>query len=140
MSRLCRFFVIIIVAYTAAGCTPVGSIGGGGAVDFLLVEPTPPSGYKVDEIFRPSVNLKVSVPSASGLREIPKTAVTISVSEPPNKTNGLKPISLDAAIPLKQGRYVFVVEYLAMTASCYVDVSSPEGTGTAGFIEIIWVD
>jgi len=141
MSRLCRFFVLLIAAYTVVGCTPVGSIGGSGALDFLLVEPLPAGGYKVGDTFKPSVNLQVSVPSPGGLRPVSLSQVSISLSEPPNKNGELKAISLDTAITLKEGTYVFVVDYLALTGSCYINVgTSTGGNGSNSFINIEWVD
>jgi hypothetical protein len=138
MSRICRFFVLLIAAYTVAGCTPVGSIGGSGAGDFLLAVPKSPK-YEVGNTFNPIRDLKVYVPSQGLLKEISLNLVTISVSEPPYTPNELKIIPFDTDYPLqKPVRYVFVVEYLALTASCYVDVSSAAGSEAVSGIHIIW--
>jgi hypothetical protein len=142
MSRLCRFFVIIIVAYTAAGCTPVGSIGGSGAADFLLAVPVPKGReYKVGDTFTPNGSLEVWVPyqTQSGLREIPISQVTVKISEPPHTSNKITEIPYGGSYTLRiADRYVIIVEYLGMSASCYIDVLASTERGTASFIEIVW--
>jgi len=139
MSRLCRLFVIFIAAYTAAGCAPVGSIGGSGAIDFLLVVPNPIE-YKVGETFIPgNGSLRVYVPSQGTLVPISLSQVAISVSEPPYKSSEIQRISSDSSYTLKKtGRIIVIVEYLAMTASCYIDVLSATGSGATSGIIIIW--
>jgi len=143
MSRFCGFFVLIIAAYTAAGCTPLGSIGGSGGADFLLAVLVPKDReYKVGDTFNPNGSLEVYVPyqTQSGVKEIPINQVTVKISEPPHTSNKIEEIPFGSSYTFKNAvRYVIIVEYLGLSASCYIDVSSSTDRGTVPFIEIIWL-
>ena len=138
MSRVCRFFAFLIAACIVAGCTPLGGIGGAGASDFLLAVPASLE-YELNYVFFPDRDLKVYVPSNGDLKRISLNQVTIKISKPPYTSGELKQISWDTEYKLeKKGRFIIVVEYLALTASCYIDVLSPAGSGSLGFINIEW--
>jgi len=138
MSRLWRFFAILIAAYAAAGCfSPVGSVGGSDA-DHLFVMPKRVQ-YKTGERFVPIDDLEVHA-SYQGVEEIvPLDEVTIRIAEPPYHPNNLINVPFDKGYVLdKPGSNVVVVEYGDLSNSYSIEVLAAAGNNTRPGIHIEW--
>jgi len=134
MSRLCRFFVILIAAYTVAGCSPIGSIGGSDLVDLLWVEPIRLE-YSVSDRFVPNYDLEVFASYQGVARRIPLEQVEIHIAEDPNKPNDLEAIPAGGYILKNAGKKLVVVEYRGTDTAYSIKVTSSSGTGG---IDWIW--
>jgi len=135
MSRLCRLFVILIAAYAAAGCSPIGSIGGSGATD-LLVVPNRLT-YNTGERLMPS-HLEVLASYGGSLKSVSLGLVKISIAENSYTPNDLKNVPLNTGYLLETaGIKLVVVEYLGMSASYSIEVSPPEN-GTKSGLYVEW--
>jgi hypothetical protein len=142
MGRLCRFFIILIAAYTAAGCfSPIGSIGGSEA-DLLLAKPKQLQ-YRTGDTYNPNYDLDVFA-SYEGVEElVPLDLVKIRITEPPYLPNDLREIPFDSGYVLKKiGSSVIILEYDGLSTSYSIEVLDSSGniTGSGGSpgIHIEW--
>jgi len=141
MGRLCRIFVIFIVAYTAAGCfSPVGSIDGPETVDLLWVEPKCVE-FKLGDTFIPSRDMAVFALYGGVVRSISLSLVEIGIADAAISEN-LKPVRYDTGCPLdKLGKKIIVVRYGGLSTSYYIEVLDSVGNETTtGIITIIWAE
>jgi len=137
MSRLCRFFVILIAAYTAAGCSAVGSIDGSDT-DLLWVVPTRLT-FKSGESFVPSKELRVYVSYQGVAKQVTLSSlVEISIAEDPNLPNDLKnvPLSSNGYMLEKTGIKIIVVKYSGLNTSYTIEVSAFTDSGSG--ITVKW--
>jgi len=139
MSRLCRFFVILIAAYTAAGCfAPIGSIGGSDA-DLLLAMPKRLK-YKEGERFIPKNDLDVHALYQGVEEPVPIDLVKVSITEPPYNPNKLEDVPFDKGYLLeKLGSHVVVLEYEGLSTSYSFEVGTVSDGASPG-INIEWVE
>jgi len=142
MGRLCRYFVILIAAYTAAGCfSPVGSIGGSEA-DHLSAMPKQLK-YNSGDTFIPKSDLDLFV-SYEGVEEpVPLDLVKISIAPPPYLPNGLKDVPFDTGYILEKiGSNIVVLEYASLSTSYSIEVldstGNISGSGSSPGIHIEW--
>jgi hypothetical protein len=132
MSRLCRFFIILIAACTVVGCSEPEE----DTVDFMWAELNR-SEYKKDEYFTPNDYLTVYT-SFQG--EEPKKVlldlVDIYIAEPHNYLpEELQPVSIKTGYKLEnEGTYLVIVEYLSRSAISPIVVSAA-GSGPEIIIE-----
>jgi len=134
MSRLCRFFLILIVACTVSGCfSPIGSIGGSDMIDLLWVEPNRLE-YKAGDRFVPNYDLEVFASYQGVSKPIPLNEVEISIAENPDKPNDLKDIPSEGYTLKSAGRKLVVVGYSGMDTAYSIKVLD---LGTGG-IDWIW--
>jgi len=140
MSRLWRFFVILVAAYAAAGClSPIGSVGGSDA-ELLFAIPKRLE-YKTGERFMPEDDLEVHAWYQGVEETIPLDEVKISIAEPPYHPNNLIIIPLEKGYLLeKPGSSVIVVEYGELATSYSIEVLAPAGNNTGPGIRIEWAE
>ena len=136
MSRLCRFFVILIAAYTVAGCSPIGSIGGSGPPDLFWVVPNRLA-YKTGNTFMPASELQVFASFQGVAKSVSLSLVEIGIAENPYLPNDLKNVPLDRGYPLQTaGKKIIVVKYSGMDTSYSIEVSPSTGNETGSGIII----
>jgi len=136
MSRLCRFFVILIAAYTAAGCSPVGSIGGTD-IDLFWVVPNRLA-YNSGNTFIPTSDLQVFVLYQGVAKSVSLSLVEIGIAENPYLPNDLKNVPLDKGYTLQtEGKKIIVVKYSGLNTSYTIEVTAT-GSGTGPGIHIKW--
>ena len=130
MSRLCRFFAILILACAVAACSePEDEVD----VDFMWAVPNPE--YKKGETFSPIRDLHVWTSYQGVLKEISPKLVTISVVEPltPASTSyneEPQPVKYDEEYKLDAvGTNLIIVEYFHLSAISPIKVL-PAGGGT----------
>jgi len=133
MSRLCRFFAIIITACTAVGCfSPIGSIGGSVSPDRFRAEPVRDK-YKVGDSFDPDKDIKLWI-SYQGAKEVsvPVQDADIGIADDPDEPDDL---SYDYLFSTT-GKKLVVAEYEGMTDSYSIEVldTDPEKGDDAGII------
>jgi len=134
MRRLCRFFIILIVACTVASCfSPIGSIGGSDLVDFLWAEPNRLE-YKAGDRFVPNYDLEVFASYQGVTKPIPLKEVEIGIAEDPNKPNALEGIPSDGYTLKNEGKKLVVIEYKGMDTAYSIKVSPASGTGGIDFV------
>jgi len=138
MSRLGRFFVILIVAYTVAGCSPIGSIGSG-ATDLLVVPNC--LTYNTGERFMPKSDLEVLASYGGALKTVSLSQVKINIAENPYLPNDLNNVPLDKGYILETaGIKLVFVEYLGMSTSYSIEVSASTGEGSTSGVHVKWPD
>jgi len=142
MGRLCRFFIILIAAYTAVGClSPIGSVGGSEA-DLLVAIPKLQK-YKTGDTFTPENDLDVYA-SYDGVEEpVPLDEVKIKIVEPPYLPNDLKDVPFDTGYVLnKIGSNIVILEYESLSTSYSIEVldssGNISGSGSSPGIHIEW--
>jgi len=128
MSRLCRFFVILIAAYTASGCSPVGSIGGSDTDLFCVPNRLT---YNVGQYLMPNTDLQVYISSQGVTKSVSLSLVEISIAEIPYLPNDLIKVPLNTGYKLESaGKKMIVVKYSGLDTSYFIDVSASTGSGT----------
>jgi hypothetical protein len=141
MSRLCRFFLILIAACTAVGCSsPVGSIGGSGAPDLFWAVPCRIA-YNTGDRLMPDSDLRVFASYRGVVESVPLKQVKIGIAGNPERPDILIYFSPDKWYPLEnKGRKIVVVEYGEVSASYSIEVSdAPKGEVGSGII-IEWAE
>ncbi|MDR2575304.1 MAG: hypothetical protein LBC52_02555 [Treponema sp.] len=111
MSRLCRFFIILILACTVVGCSE--------PEDTFLFTITRKLQYNKGETFTPNSDLKVYTSSeGEDPKEVkPLSQVNISIAEPKYLLEDVKPVSDTTAYKLEnEGTYLVIVEYNGLKA------------------------
>ena len=142
MSRLCRFFIILIAVYAAVGCfSPIGSIGGSEA-DRLLAMPKQLQ-YRSGDTFIPNDDLDVFISYEGAEEAVTLDLVKISIAEPPYPLNNLKDVPFDTGYTLKKiGSNIVFVEYISLSTSYSIEVldstGNITGSGSSPGIHIEW--
>jgi len=138
MRRLCRFFIILILAYTVAACS-----GEGTSEVFFFVRPTKQD-YSVGQSFMPKEHMQLSTLSDKG-EEKPvdvNDQVTISIAKLPYDPDEdeMIPVQIDNGYKLvTAGTNVVKVEYEEMYANYLIYVTEVSGTAsTSPGIKIEW--
>jgi len=128
MSRLCRFFLILILAYAVSACSPIGSIGSDTA-DYIYAVPSRLA-YNAGESLKPNSDLKVFASYGGAVKPVPLSGVEIGIAEtpPPYFPSDLKAVPLGGYKLETAGTKFIVVEYIGMSASYSIVVSS-SGSG-----------
>jgi len=142
MSRLCRFFVILIAAYTAVGCfSPIGSIGGSGAAPDLLWAVPNRFAYNAGDCFVPKSDLQVFASHQGVVESVPVEKVKIGIAEDPDLPNKLKDIPSDKDYLLEnKGRKIIDLKYGELSYKYSIEVSGGLENGTSPGIIIEWAD
>jgi hypothetical protein len=136
MSRIFRIFLILIVAYAVAGCSPFGSIGVSDTVDLFWAVPNRLT-YNSGERFIPNSELQVFASNQGVVKSISLSLVEIGIAENPYIPNDLEKIQFDKAYVLHNtGRKLIVLKY-AGTSAIYSILVSPSENGNTG-IQINW--
>jgi len=140
MSRLCRFLIIFIAVYAAAGCfSPIGSIGGSDTVDLLWVVPNRLE-YKAGEIFLPGRDLEVFALSDGVVKAVHLSQVEIGIADA-TLSDDLKNVLYDSGCVLEPaGKKLIVVKYGGASTSYYIEVLDSDGNvnNTKPGINIEW--
>jgi len=145
MSRLCRFFAILIAACTAAGCTPLvgtplGDIGGQGTPDRFWVVPGRDK-YNLNDPFRRNDDLRAFTSHQGVEKRVPAYEVEIGIAEDPDMPEVINYLPMEGDYPLKnKGKKIVVVEYGDMSTSYFIEVSAAGKNGEIGGIQIEWED
>jgi hypothetical protein len=135
MSRLCRFFAILIAAYTAAGCSAVGDIGGS-EIDLFWAVPNRLA-YNSGNTFIPASDLQVFVSYQGVAKSVSLSLVEIGIAENPYMPNDLKNVPLDKGYKLESaGKKIIIVKYSGLSTSYTIEVSASTGNGTGSGIII----
>jgi len=136
MSRLCRFFLILIAACTVAGCgEPVGSIV---TTDLLWAETSQPE-YNAGYTFMPNIDLEVWTASGGRVIAVSLREVTIKIAEPPSyRPEDMQDVTLEKGYKLKEEKTnLIIVEYDGMSAISPIEVLPAKNNTTSG-IDIEW--
>jgi hypothetical protein len=141
MRRLCRFFIILILACTVAACSDEG---GGTSEAIFCVTPIKQK-YIVDEIFVPINDMLLFTLSDKGEKQdvTINNQVTISLAKLPYlpEEDEMIVVQYDTGYKLgTAGSNVVYLEYEGMSASYFIEVSDASaGTGsTSPGIKIEW--
>ena len=128
MSRFCKY-VIIITALAAAGCSPIGTIGGDADFEKMWTVPYRIV-YDINDKFQRYEDLSVFASYHGTIQPIPVGSVKISVIEDPDWSNEevLVPPDDDYYL-IEEGRKVIVVKYGNLSARYSIDVRDPYGLG-----------
>ena len=134
MNGLHRFFILLTVTFTAAGCAaPIGTIGGSGTnADTLWAVPNRQI-YGLNEPFLRRADLQVFASYGGVVEQISVDAVTISVTEDPYGEP-------DVSVPVpawEQGQYLFIhpgrniinITYGNDSTHYSIEVQDPSGVG-----------
>ena len=137
MSRLCRFFVIFIAAYTAVSCfSPIGGSG----FDLFWVVPNRLS-YNAGDSFMPKDDLQAFTSYQGVVEAVPVEKVKISIAEDADKPDELKNIPSDKGYLLKTaGRKIVVLKYDEMLTRYSFEVTGTYKEGTGAGIIIKWAE
>lgn len=130
MRRLCRFFVILILACTVAACSePEDTVDIMWAVMNQLE-------YKTGDTFMPKRDLVVWTSYQGEVEEISLSKVKICISEPPYRPDEQKEVTLETGYKLvTKGTNLVIVEYLGISAVSPIEVVMPPENGTSIGIE-----
>jgi len=139
MSRLCRFFVILIAACTAAGCfSPIGSIDGSGASDLFWVVPNRLT-YNLNEQFLRNKDLLVYASYNGVAKSVSVDDVKIGIADNPNLPNILVYIPLKGGYLLNsKGIKIVVVEYEKMSTRYSIEVLDTLENESGSSINLEW--
>ena len=130
MGNRIKSLLLLITVFTLARCSsPVGNIGGSGAVNVLLTVPNRVA-YNLNDLFRRNVDLQVYTSYIGSVQEIPVEQCEISVMEDPDNPDELTTVPLDEDYPFKSmGRKVIVVNYYNLSNQYSIEVRDPFGLG-----------
>jgi len=137
MSRLCRFFIILIAAYTA-GCTPtIGSIGGSGTAERFWVVPKKDKYNQNDPFSRKDLEAYASYQGV--VESVPVANVEIGIADNIDLPDVMNFIP-SGDYPLKtSGKKIVVVEYRDMSDRYSIEVLAPDNSAKPG-IHIEWAE
>jgi len=119
MRRLCRFFIILILACTVVGCSE--------PEDTFLYARTKKQQYSKGETFTPNDDLKVytATEGEDPIEVKPLSQVNISIAEPKFLLEEVKPVTDTTAYKLEnEGTYLVIVEYNGLKAVSPITVVS----------------
>ena len=130
MSRLCRFFVILIAACTVVGCESEDT-----SIWWVKQKSLE---YRKGYSFVPNSELEVWTSNqGEPPKEISLKLVKISISEPPYLPEEQQEVQYDTAYPLKnEGDILIIVEYVGLSAISPIEVVVPDGNGAT--IKVEW--
>jgi len=136
MNRLCKLFVIITAACTAAGCfSPIGGgIDGQGTPDRFWAVPDRVA-YKVNERFMPKSDVRLFASYQGVVESVPVEKAKISIAEDPDKPDTWEDIE-EYCFLYTKGTKIIVAEYSGMSDSYFIEVldAAPEKGDGAGVI------
>ena len=148
MGRLCRFFIILILACTAAGCdSAIGSIDGSGgsggqgggqdAPDIFWVVPKQDT-YNLNDPFRRN-DLEVYTSYQGVEKRVPIDDVEIGIADNPDLPDVMNYVPSGNDYQLKTaGKKTVVVEYRNMSDRYSIEVLDAPGKETGSGIIIEW--
>jgi len=132
MRRLCRFFLILILACTVVGCSDEEE---GGMGSLFWAEPKKEK-YNVGDPFTPKDDVDVYTSSDGGEKQpVPINQVTISLARLPYNPEELVTVQSDTVYKLgTPGTNIVVLEYEGMSTSYRIDVLDSAVSGGSGIV------
>jgi len=131
MSRLCRFFLILIFACAVVGCSEPGDEV---EIDFMWAKITQQE-YEVGKDFTPMRDLRVFTSYQGDETEVTLDKVTIKIAKPPYDLEEVEDVKYKESYTLeKEGTYLVIVEYVSRSTISPIKAVSPPDVGAPEII------
>ena len=122
MSRLCRFFLILIAACAVGCASPIGNIGSAANADFWVVPKQDKFKYNQYDSFSRN-DLEVFTSYRGAVETVPVANVEIGIAEDPSLPDVMNYLVPGMDYHLKtSGKKIVVVEYRGMSDRYFIEV------------------